>query len=243
VVEPAALRRFRAAARRGVFLDFDGSLSEIARRPELAVAAEGVVEALEALASRETLVAVVSGRRAEEVRSLLPVEGVHVVGHYGLEGPAPFPADLRDALVAVAAGVDGVRVEEKGSSVAVHFRGARDPDAAGDVLEASLRPLVEGRGLRLMAGKRVWEAVPPQMPGKGAVIAREVRARSLSGALYAGDDRADLPAFAALDELRAAGVAAVKVAVRSEETPASLLGEADVVVERPSGLVDLLRSL
>jgi trehalose 6-phosphate phosphatase len=61
--------------------------------------------------------------------------------------------------------------------------------------------------------------------------------------LFAGDDLADLEAFAALDELRGEGVVAVKVAVRGAEEWPELLGAADLVVPGPPGLVGLLREL
>ena len=169
-----------------MFLDFDGSLSEIVERPELAEAAAGTLEALRALVATEALVAVVSGRRTDELTALLPVDGVEVFGQYGLPADAGFPAALRAVIDGVAAGLDGVRLEDKGASVAVHFRDARDPDAAGRSLEAALRPPVEGAGFRLLEGKRVWEAVPPQIPGKDHIVLREVRARGLSGAAVRG---------------------------------------------------------
>jgi trehalose 6-phosphate phosphatase len=65
----------------------------------------------------------------------------------------------------------------------------------------------------------------------------------LEGCLFAGDDLPDLDAFEALDRLSSAGVATVKVAVRTEETPADLLAAADVAVERPAGLLKLLSRL
>jgi trehalose 6-phosphate phosphatase len=89
----------------------------------------------------------------------------------------------------------------------------------------------------------VLELAPADTPGKGSVILREARARNLAGCLFAGDDRADLAAFAALDELEADGTVTVKVAVKSEETPQELIDEADIVVERPSGLLELLARL
>jgi len=61
--------------------------------------------------------------------------------------------------------------------------------------------------------------------------------------LYAGDDHADLDAFAALDQLARGGLDTLKVAVRGPETPAALVEAADVVVEGPTGLVALLGQL
>jgi trehalose 6-phosphate phosphatase len=74
-------------------------------------------------------------------------------------------------------------------------------------------------------------------------VERLVRDEGLDGSLYAGDDLPDLDAFAALDRLATTGVATVKVAVRSEETPTELVEAADLVVDRPAGLVRLLADL
>ncbi|MEQ1787910.1 MAG: hypothetical protein ABL966_12715 [Acidimicrobiales bacterium] len=60
---------------------------------------------------------------------------------------------------------------------------------------------------------------------------------------YVGDDAGDLPAFAALDRLAAAGVAAVKVAVRTSEASTDLLTRADVIVDGPEGALALLEAL
>ena len=243
MAEPSRLESFRAATARGLFLDFDGSLSAIVERPELARPVEGAVEALERAAARLELVAVVTARTADSLRALMPVEGVEVFGQYGLSGAEPFPDDVRRAMAEVAGSHPGTWVEDKGGSVAVHFRDAAEPDRTGRALEAELGAAIEGTGLRLQAGKRVWEAIPVSAPGKGAVVLREARARGLDGVLFAGDDLADLPAFEALDGLRERGVSTVKVAVRSEETPTQLLAAADVVVDRPAGLVRLLADL
>jgi trehalose 6-phosphate phosphatase len=93
-----------------------------------------------------------------------------------------------------------------------------------------------------MPGKLVIELVPPDT-GKGSVIESQWKSRNLSACLYAGDDVADLQAFAALDHLREEGVLTVKVAVRTAETPAALMSAADIVADRPAGLVELLSDL
>ena len=61
--------------------------------------------------------------------------------------------------------------------------------------------------------------------------------------LFAGDDLGDLPAFDAVDVLRARGVAGLTVCSGSDEGPAALRDRADVVVDGPAGVVALLRSL
>jgi trehalose 6-phosphate phosphatase len=75
------------------------------------------------------------------------------------------------------------------------------------------------------------------------VILRVAASENLRACLYAGDDVADLDAFGALDRLGAQGLLTVKIAVRSAETPGVLVGAADLVVERPAGLMELLATL
>jgi trehalose 6-phosphate phosphatase len=74
-------------------------------------------------------------------------------------------------------------------------------------------------------------------------VERLVARDGLDAVLYAGDDHADLDAFAALDRLEGGGTLTVKVAVRGPETPGALTAGADVVVDGPAGLVGLLAQL
>jgi trehalose 6-phosphate phosphatase len=241
-----ALERLRSdPPRAGLFFDFDGTLSEIVERPELAVPLAGVPDALAALAARFGLVAVVTGRPGADLSRLLPVAGVRVFGLYGAEGEA-LPAitdDVRRRVAAVAAPVHGARVEDKGSSLAVHVREAPDPDAAEARLAAELRSLAAEVGLIVLPGRRVVELGPPGMGDKGRAVSTAAGELDLRAILYAGDDRADVGAFETLDRLRGSGVATVKIAVASSEAPDALLGGADLVVKGPTGLLDLLHGL
>ncbi len=243
------------ADRGGVFLDFDGTLSEIAPLPEAAVALPGAAEVLGRLAERFRLVAIVTGRRVAEVeRRLGRPEGVRFFGLYGAEaevvpeGVSPTtPTGVRiveeilPRVLEVAAGVPGSLVEPKGLNVAVHYRLSPDPEAARVELLESLQRLAQGLGMRLIEGKRVLELVPAASPTKGDLVGRE--GAGLEAVLYAGDDLADVEAFAAVDRLAERGVVTVKVAVRSAEAPAALLEAADLTVERPAGLLRMLESL
>jgi trehalose 6-phosphate phosphatase len=228
----------------GLFLDFDGTLSDIAPTPEEARPLPGVVEALERLAGAYGLVAVVTGRPAADVLRILPVPGVRIFGLYGAEGTAVpgLRPGLRDAVAGAARRVPGARVEDKGSSLAVHVRGTDDPDAAMARLWPLLERAVEADEV-VLRGRLVLEVAPRAMDDKGRAVVRAVREHGLTGALYAGDDAADVGAFDALDRLRDGGVATVRVAVASSEAPPALLQRADVVVEGPSDLLRLLRAL
>ena len=236
--------------RAAVLLDFDGTLAPIVARPEDARPLEGATDALGSIVPRALAVAVITGRPAAVVRELLPVEGLRVIGLYGFEDVAPVPPEVLDEVARIAATEPGTQVEPKGASVAVHFRGAPDPDAAGERLRPALEEVAGARGFRVLAGKRVWELAPAGPGGKGEAVEALLDELRPDAALYAGDDLADLEAFAALDRAagpgRAAGPSAfvgVKVAVLGAETPVALREAADVLVESPVGVLELLRAL
>ena len=85
----------------------------------------------------------------------------------------------------------------------------------------------------------VLELRPPVAANKGTAVRHLLDVHRLRRALYAGDDTTDLDAFAALDGLELG----VRVAVVSPEGPPELEAGADVVVENPEELLDLLRTL
>ena len=230
--------------RAGVLLDFDGTLSPIVAKPELARIREGARDAIARLVGRYAVVAIVSGRTGDQLRELVGVEGVRLAGLYGLADEAPsLPSGVLGSVVTAARDVPGARVEPKGRSVAVHYRAADDPDAARVVLESALAPIAEAAGLSLLPGKMVVELVPAGRPLKEGAVERIVADERLDAVLYAGDDVADLRAFEALDRLAESGIRTVKVAVHGRETPDALSDAADVVVDGPAGLVTLLRRL
>jgi trehalose 6-phosphate phosphatase len=239
----------------GIFLDFDGTLAEIVPEPKLARPVEGATEVLSMLAQRYAVVAVVSGRRAVGLAERLgPPPRVRCYGLYGLEdldGPLD-PASraalrsmrrLLPKLERVAAAVPGARVEPKGFHASVHYRGSEDPEAARKTILAELEPLLAGTGMRALEGKRVVEVAPAHGPSKGDVVRRVAGEERLRGLLYAGDDLPDLEAYAAVEELQRTGLPGVRIAVRSANAPEAVLEAADIVVEGPAALVELLRGL
>jgi trehalose 6-phosphate phosphatase len=236
-------------------LDFDGTLSEIAPTPEAARPAPGVRKALQAVTSGGAVVTVISGRRAREVSALLdePLAAMRYVGLYGLEDedrPLNDTGDLEAAAEAAlpdvegaAALVPGSLVEHKGFQVAVHYRGAADPQAARRILLERLGAVAEAHGFDVLEGKKVVELVVQGGPTKGDVVERIARRDGLGAVMYAGDDAADVAAFAALDRLDREGVTVLKVAVRHAEAPERLLKTADVIVDGPEELAALLEGI
>lgn len=218
-------------------------------RPDLAGPVDGAREALAELTKRYRLVGIVTGRRSEEVSTLLRVPHLRYFGMYGFEGEdaeaegAELVAAVASRAAAAAATVPNAWVEDKGGSIAVHYRQAPDPAGARAALLVALQAVASEGGLDLIEGKMVLELVPSGRPMKGAAVERLAGEHALEAALYAGDDQADIDAFDALDRLAARGTPTVKVAVRGPETPARLVDAADVVVDGPRGLVGLLGQL
>jgi trehalose 6-phosphate phosphatase len=241
------LERFVAArdagSPTGILLDVDGTLSPIVERPDLARLAAGAREVLAQLVPAYAVVATISGRTDAELGALVGVPGVRLVGHYGMPATSDVAEGAFAAVERATATVPGAWVEPKGASVAVHLRAAEDPDAAERALREPLAAIGRGAGLRLIDGKRVLELVPEGASLKGAAVDRVIAEATLGAALYAGDDVADLEAFAALERARSAGAATVAVAVRGGETPPDLTASADVIVDGPEALVALLGHL
>lgn len=242
----------------GLFLDFDGTLSEIVHVPSAARPVEGVVDLLPALADRMRLVAVVSGRSAHELLEWLG-EDIEIWGVHGAErtrdgavvlsDEAAHFQELMARVIREARGrveelrIPGLVVEDKGVMVGLHFRAAEDPEAAAAALDEVAGDLARRHGLRRAGGRLAYELRPPHDFTKAAVVLRRAREESLTAAAFVGDDRVDLPAFDALDVLAEEGVTTMRVAVDSDEVPPELIQRADVVVDGPPGVVSFLRHL
>ena len=239
----------------GVFLDFDGTLSEIVDRPDAARPAEGVVELLGELSRRFGLVAIVSGRSAVQLLKWLGPE-VEIWGLHGAEssegGRIALAPEAQSFLPVLQAAGDQARamlpekeieIEEKGVMLGIHYRRAADRESAMQRVEAVSQEIASEHGLELGRGRMVVELKPPLDFSKAAVIRTRVRDLGLRAVAFVGDDLVDLPAFDALDELETEGIAGLRVAVDSDEAPGDLLARADIVVDGPAGVVSFLRSL
>ena len=231
------MTRFAAdPASTALFLDVDGTLAPIVARPELAEVPEETRAEVRRLVDRYALVACVSGRTGEEARRLVGVEGVVYVGVHGLE-LAPEAESWRDTLQPFAS-LDWPWIEDKGLTVALHWREAGDQDAAHAELGV-VADQARAAGLDVRWGRKVLELRPPVAADKGTAVRSLLDERSLRRGLYAGDDTTDLDGFRGLDGCELA----VRVAVVSGEAPAGLADAADVVVGSPAELLDVLRGL
>jgi len=238
--------------------DYDGVLAPIVADPDRSPPHPRAIPTLARLAPMVGSIAIITGRPAAvavaygQFEQWPTLTDLVVFGHYGRERwdgrsrtvqapPASAAVDAaRRSLPAVvdAIGMAGVRIEDKGSALAVHTRRAPDPDAALTAAQGPLLAFARAHDLVVEPGRYVLELRPPGTD-KGATLrahAEQVGARCV---VYTGDDLGDLTAFATIDALRREGVAGLKVCSGSAEV-VEVARQADLVVDGPDGVVALL---
>jgi trehalose 6-phosphate phosphatase len=222
-----------------IFLDFDGVLAPIVDRPEDAYPPAETRAELVRLAGRYALVAVVSGRAGDDVRSRVDVDGIAYVGSHGLElDPQADRWRRRIADFAGAAPWAPSQIELKGLSVAFHYRDRDDEQAAVRELE-ELAEAAREDGLVARFGRKVLEVLPPVGSNKGTAVRHLLDGAGLGRALVAGDDITDLDAFLAVAELEHR----IRVAVLADESPSLLADNAELVLGSTAEFLELLRRL
>ncbi len=203
--------------------DFDGTLAPIVMHPDEARVPPDVARALAELAVRLP-VAVITGRQVLDVRHRLGFQPTHIVGNHGAEdefdGPDPALVlalqPFRERAERMASRLDpaGVSLEDKGASLAIHYRLAPNPVEARAAIEDLLRELPPG--VITEPGKQVVNVLVQGAPDKGDALTRLCRRYGVNAAFYAGDDTNDEPAF-----LRAApGWVTTRVGPRLDDSQA-----------------------
>ena len=212
-----------------IMLDVDGTLAPIAPRPEDATVPIETRRAIGALAVMPDVhIALVSGRSAQDARRIVGLDRLWCIGNHGCElinhggeltlDPQVEPyrgavAQAARRLESLAAPIAGVRVEDKGPTLSVHYRHA-DP-AVVPSLRATIESVGTQLGLRMTAGKMVFELRPPVRIDKGTsvlALAKSLGALEENASLmFIGDDETDEDAFRALRS-RAPKAVTVRVA-------------------------------
>jgi trehalose 6-phosphate phosphatase len=232
--------------RAAVFVDFDGTMAPIVPSPPDARPVPAAVAALVELAARCPVVAVVSGRPVAFLDPFFPA-AIRLAGLYGLEqrveGRRAEHARAEGWRPVVSCAViaatrdlpDDVLVEDKGLSLTLHYR--LNPGRADEVAAWASRRAGEA-GLEARPAKMSVELHPPVHVDKGDLVVEW--SAGLDTVVFAGDDAGDLAAFAALARLRRDGLTTCGIAVASAETPRAVLDAADLNLEGPAALAELL---
>jgi trehalose 6-phosphate phosphatase len=204
--------RIRKADICALLLDFDGTLVKLQRNPWEVRVPQRTKHMLERLARNPRLfVAIVSGRRCQDLQTRIGVKTLHFIGLHGAEEQGK-PWKISNAVAKILSraqrgartrisAMRGMRIENKGMSFAVHYRGATVPvaRAAKSCLLDVVAPLRDT--LRVLDGAMVWEVLPNEIRGKGGAV-RDLLAEFPPGtpAIYIGDDGTDESAFCALSD-------------------------------------------
>lgn len=182
--------------------DFDGTLAPIVMHPETARTPPEMVPLLTTLAQRLPLV-ILTGRQVDDVRQRLGFTPTHIVGNHGaedlLEGPdaaavealAPFRARVESRRTGLSTA--GVFIEDKGASIAIHYRLSPDPVQARAVIEELLTELPPQ--VLIEPGKQVVNVLVDSAPDKGDAMHRLMARYGCRSGFYAGDDTNDEPVF------------------------------------------------
>jgi trehalose 6-phosphate phosphatase len=230
-------RLAEAPERTAILLDVDGVLAPIVDVPHEARVPAETRDELRRLHGRYALLACISGRSGADARRIVGLDELVYVGEHGLE-LEPEALAWSERLQAFAATVDWDDIERKPLTVSFHFRRAADEEEALALLDA-VAVQARHEGLVARFGRKVLELRPPVGAHKGTAVAHLLGERGLERGLYAGDDTTDLDAFGALAALELG----VRVAVASPESPAELREAADIVVDGPAELLQLLKRL
>ena len=242
----------------GLFLDFDGTLSEIVMHAADARPIAGVPELLGRLAATFRVVAIVSGRSARQLTEWLGPD-VEIWGVHGAETNRSGTVELTERAAAFTelmgrvraeaeaavsrVAIPGVSIEDKGVMIGLHFRAAEDVEAGRALLDDIAEDLARRHGLRRAGGRLAFELRPPEDFTKATVVLTRAREEKLETVMFVGDDRVDLAGFDALDVLADEGAATMRVAIDSTEVPPELLERADVVLGSPKEAVAWLEQL
>lgn len=199
-----------------LFLDFDGTLVELAETPGAIEVEPRLPQLLREVALRLAgRLGIISGRSIEDLERHIDCSGIAVSGSHGLElrlrsgEHIPLSAaidlgEVRERVAAFAAGIGGLLVEDKPRSVALHYRQAPE---AEDRVRAFVSGLAARTGLGVQSGKMVME-LRPKGADKGDALRALMREPDFTGArpLFVGDDVTDEDAFAAAAALGGSGV-------------------------------------
>ncbi len=235
-------------ARHALFLDFDGTLADIAPHPDATQVHPGIVPALEQLHTQlDGALAIVTGRRQADIDHFLaplklPLAAEHGAQYRlgnGVTGGVPAP-DLAPVMQVLQPMLDrhpALVLEPKSAGVALHYRQA--PELEAQCRAAVEHALAQAPGMELLQGKCVLE-IKAAGPDKGRAIADFMRHAPFQGRipLFAGDDVTDEHGFAAVRALGGIGIKVgpgeTQAQVRCDDT--TMLREWIFQMAAPQGL-------
>lgn len=217
------LTRLKSADNVILLSDFDGTLTPIVAKPEIAYLSDRTRRLLqEVISRRKYTVGIVSGRALDDLKDRVGLQGIIYAGNYGLEIEAPWLkfvnpnaeaikpllCDLHQQLSSGLKTIEGAFVENKGLSLSVHYRLVAEgqTDEVRSIVERITRIAVMKGTIQVTSGKKVYEVTPAIAWHKGKVIDllfKEHTKRAGTGIalpVFLGDDVSDQEAFNTVDK-------------------------------------------
>ena len=255
-VWPNLESRIAAAPRVLLLSDYDGTLSPIVSRPELAVLPPETLNAVAGLAAHPRFrVGIVSGRGLSDLRERVDLPGIIYAGNHGLEiafpdgcsldGAFTHPraAPLRPVLQSAAEGLrerlgvhPGIIVEDKGLTLSVHYR--QSPPESVTEIRRAFEEVVSAappEDIRVTHGKMVLEVRPNIDWGKGRAIEKILETTGEDALpIFFGDDLTDEDGFEVVQ-----GIGGIAVFVGAARLPT----RAAYRVDSPGEVAETLRLL
>jgi trehalose 6-phosphate phosphatase len=222
-------RRLKAADHVLLLLDYDGTLTPIVDKPELAILGHEMRKLLHKLSrSRHYVIGIISGRALSDLKRKIGLDDVIYAGNHGLEiegfGSSfmepvaaemqPFFDMLHRALSATMKGIRGVFVENKGLTLSVHYRMAEDKEEkkVNDAFRKVTDPLNLTGRIKITQGKKVYEIRPPVNWNKGKAVAwlmaklKDISRKRKILPVYLGDDLTDEDAFKLINKIEGVSI-------------------------------------
>jgi len=226
--------RIESASRVLLLFDYDGTLTPIMERPGIAILSEETRQLIKSLShKRHFIVGVVSGRGLSDIQSKVGVNDIIYVGNHGfeIEGPAlnyahPINNKIKSIMVTLSqmlsdslSSIRSVIVEDKGSTVSIHYRlvKKKEMDRVKNIIErvietASLSDKatpasMHRSGVKIIHGKKVYEIRPNVYWHKGMATKLIIekyggkRGKDAFLPVYVGDDLTDEDAFKVIENL------------------------------------------
>ncbi len=194
------------------FFDYDGTLTPIVAKPELAVLSQPMRDCLCEL-NKHYNVAIISGRKLSDVKACVGLDGVYYAGNHGLEILIPQHEDVAcmmgsefkatmdsiyQELEAELGAIKGILIEHKIYTLSVHYRLVAP--SIYDVIERAVNQCLQAHeNIRLHLGKKVFELRPKLAWNKGHAVNYLMQLLQDKGEkpypIYLGDDVTDEDAF------------------------------------------------
>jgi trehalose 6-phosphate phosphatase len=253
----AVLRRHPS----GLVTDIDGTVSEMAPAPDLAVIDRGALKSLELMALQLAIVGVVTGRAAADALRLTGLPDFLHIGNHGYEqvhgvrqsfapGVEPYLSGISEAAEAVrsAQRVDrdltGAVIENKRFTASFHYRLCPDPDQAEATIRAIVQPIALAANLKMSGGKMVIELRPPLSVNKGSAISDLIFENGLKGLIFFGDDITDIDGFVAVRSYdRSLDFTGLAVAIVTPDSSPLVAESADLSLHGVRECAEVLRRL